>query len=220
MSLFNKRGVNFGKTLGNPLGSIFDKGPGLVDKVDMLFKDVETEGKKQGYDRAAKEYGKVYREIEKDYKEAKALIEEQKKNYDIKADELIAKLEMLEEKKARLEKQVDQKTKEVSRKFNIPVGDVKASVMGGRSIFTDYPQIDLLGIIYSHKERKLRKAEQEGYMEARELYERKIEKLKSELRRLKENGDRDIKKLISMIDEIYEAIADEQMKIAELKILL
>lgn len=80
--------------------------------------------------------------------------------------------------------------------------------------------VDILGLIYKHKEKKLKEAEQRGYAEARELYENKISKLKAELRRLKENGNRDIKKLVTMINEIFEAIADEQMKIAELRILL
>lgn len=37
----------------------------------MLFTDVETEGKKQGYDRESKEYGAAYREIEKEFYETK-----------------------------------------------------------------------------------------------------------------------------------------------------
>ena len=49
------------------------KGPGITEKIDMLFKDVKTEGKTQGYKRAASEYEKSFREIENEYKHTKNL---------------------------------------------------------------------------------------------------------------------------------------------------
>ena len=66
MSLFGKRGGIFGGPIsGGPFGGgLFNDGPNVIEKVEMLFTDVETEGKKQGNDRAAREYGKVYRDIE------------------------------------------------------------------------------------------------------------------------------------------------------------
>lgn len=225
MSLFGKRGGIFGGPLGGPvvgpLGNLFDDGPSVIEKVEMLFTDVETEGKKQGYDRAAKEYGAAYRAIEKEFSETKKLIEQQKTSYDNKAETLINKLESLEKEKERLEREVDSKTRDVSRRFDIPISEVRGSLAAG-TLLVGGPMIsvDILGMIYKHKEKKLKEAEQRGYVEAKELYENKISKLKSELKRLKDNGDKDIKKLLTMIDEIFQAIAEEQMKIAELKILL
>lgn len=50
MSLFGKRGGIFGGPLGGPvsgsLGGLFDDGSSVIEKVEMLFTDVETEGKK------------------------------------------------------------------------------------------------------------------------------------------------------------------------------
>ena len=65
MGLFNKKGIWGGVLgpVGNSLGDIFDNGPSLLDKVNMLLTDVETEGKKQGYTRAAAEYEKAFRAI-------------------------------------------------------------------------------------------------------------------------------------------------------------
>lgn len=57
---------------------IFDNGLSTKEKIEVLFTDVKTKGKKQGYDRAAKEYGVAYRKIERDFKETKELIENQK----------------------------------------------------------------------------------------------------------------------------------------------
>ena len=41
----------------------------IKDDFKMLLTDVETEGKKQGYQRAAKEYEVAFRRIEKEFKE-------------------------------------------------------------------------------------------------------------------------------------------------------
>lgn len=225
MSLIRKHGGIIGGPLGgpvsDPLGKMFDDDPSAIEKVKMLFTDVEIEGKKQGYDRASKEYGAAYRKIEKEFRDTKKLIEQQKTSYDNKAETLINKLESLEKEKERLEREVDAKTRDVSRRFDIPVSEVRGSLAAG-TLLVGGPMasVDVLGIVYRHKKKKLKEAEQRGYAEAKELYENKISKLKSELKRLQENGDKDIRKLLSMIDEIFEAIVAEQMKIAELKILL
>lgn len=207
----------FGGSILNPLSGIFDRS--IADRVEMLFTDVETKGKKKGYLRAAEAYGKVFRAIESEYKQAKELIESQKNMYDAQSDVLIEKLEALENQKRRLENQVKQKTKAVSEKYDIPVSQVQGSLAAG-TLITGPATVDILGMIYRHKEKKLREAEQRGYLEAKELYESKIDKLKKELAELKSRGSADIKKMVSMIGEILDAIAEEQMKIAELKILL
>lgn len=218
MGLFDKKGI-LGGSIFNPMGGIFSNEPSIVDKIDMLLTDVETEGKKKGYSRAAEEYGKVFRSIESEYKQAKELIESQKNMYNAQSDTLIEKLEALENQKRRLENQVKQKTKAVSEKYDIPVSQVQGSLAAG-TLITGPATVDILGMIYRHKEKKLREAEQRGYLEAKELYESKIDKLKKELAELKSKGSADIKKMVSMIGDILDAIAEEQMKIAELKILL
>ena len=222
MNLFGKRGGILGGPLDNPLGGgLFEKRPSIIEKVEMIFTDVETEGKKQGYDRAANEYGKVYRAIETEFLETKKLIELNKNSCDNQVEGLINKLEALEKEKSRLEQQVNSKIHDVSSKFDIPIGDVKKSLACG-TLLVGGPlaSVDILDLIYRHKEKKLKQAEQRGYAEARELYENKIERLKAELRRLKEDANKDIQNLIMMIDEVLEAIINEQMKIAELRVLL
>lgn len=217
-----------GRTILNGIFDIaFQTGPFFIDKVEMLFTDVEEEGKKRGYSRAAEEYGKVFRSIESEYKQAKELIESQKNMYDIQSDALIEKLEALENQKHRLENQVEQKTKAVSEKYDISVSQVKmglnynycnklmnGAVNGPESI------LDMLDRACDRKVKKLLEAERDGYLEAKKLYEEKIGKLKKELEELKRKGSAEIQEMSDMIIEILDAIADEQMKIAELKILL
>lgn len=197
----------------------FEKEPSIIDKIEMLVTDVEEEGRKRrkrGYSRAAEEYGKVFRSIESEYKQAKELIESQKNMYDIQSDALIEKLEALENQKRRIENQVEQKTKAVSEKYDIPISAVEGCVASNSMI----GMMSILGVIYDHKEKKLREAEERGYSEAKKIYEEKIGKLKKELEELKRKGSAEIKEMSDMIIEILDAIADEQMKIAELEILL
>ena len=219
MGIFNK-GVFNGLFDMGPFGT----GPDIIDKVEMLFTDVEKEGKKKGYSRAAEEYGKVFRSIESEYKQAKELIESQKNMYDMQSDALIEKLEALEKQKRRLENQVEQKTKAVSEKYDISVSQVKEGLNSSTGLIASEPWGSpgsiLLDIAYDHKVKKLREAERRGYSEAKKLYEEKIGKLKKELEELKRKGSAEIQEMSNMIIEILDAIADEQMKIAELKILL
>lgn len=222
MGIFNNRGI---------LNGLFDfditpveKEPSIIDKVEMLFTDVEEEGKKKGCSRAAEEYSKVFRYIESEYKQAKELIESQKNMYDIQSDALIEKLEALEKQKRRLENQVEQKTKAVSEKYDISVSQVKEGLNSSTGLIASEPWGSpgsiLLDIAYDHKVKKLREAERDGYLKAKKLYEEKIGKLKKELEELKRKGSAEIQEMSNMIIEILDAIADEQMKIAELKILL
>lgn len=206
----------------------FEKEPSIIDKVEMLFTDAEEEERKKGYSRAAEEYGKVFRSIESEYKQAKELIESQKNMYDMQSDALIEKLEALEKQKRRLENQVEQKTKAVSEKYDIPVSQVKSGLNSSNGFIASEPWgspgsilLDIvLDIAYNHKAKKLREAERRGYSEAKKLYEEKIGKLKKELEELKRKGSAEIQEMSNMIIEILDAIADEQMKIAELEILL
>ena len=70
----------------------------------------------------------------------------------------------------------------------VAIGDVKKAVKSG-TLFVGGPavSIDVLDLIYRHKEKQLREAEQRGYAEARKLYENKIDKLKAELKKMKES---------------------------------
>lgn len=214
MSLFGKGFIS-----GPIIKGIFDDEPSLIEKVDMLFKDVETEGKKQGYKKAANEYEKAFRAIETEYKQTKELIESQKNSYSTKSDILIEKLSELERQRSELEKQAVERTADISKKYNIPIADVSNSLAAG-ALITGLPTMDIFGLIYKHKEKKLKEAEQRGYIEAKDLYEKKINDLRDDLYKLKKKGEGEIKELLDMISGLFDAIAEERMKIADIKILL
>jgi len=208
-------------------GVLLDDKPSIIEKIKMLAKDVETEGKKQGYEKAANEYKEAFRSIELEYKEAKELIDSQKNSYGSESGLLIGKLTALEKQKKKLERQVEQKTKDVSAKYDIPIGDINMSFASNRLITTGLPSVSILGLIYSsldliysYKEKKMWKAEQLGYSEAKKMYEEKIQRLKKNFYDLKKKGSAERQKLLGLISDLFNAIAEEQMKIADLKILL
>ena len=102
------------------------------EQIEILFsRDVETKGKKQGYDKAAKEYDSAYKKIAKEFKAAMEYFNEKKSELDQTSDDKIQMLEDFEKEKARLQKQVEQKSKAVSQKYNIPESSLKASMAAG-----------------------------------------------------------------------------------------
>lgn len=233
----------------SPGGKSSQDKPDLLDKVEMIFTDVETEGKKRGYSKAAAEYEKAFQSIEKEYADAQSFIERQKGIYDEKSEELINKLEKLEAEKEKLEtavkqKSIDSRSEEltnkvdslkrrkealeevvnqkslaVADKYNIPVQEVRQACLSQTLFSCDY-QLDLLSIIYDIKKKKLLKAEQQGYLEAKEMYNKKIQDLKGKLDRLKEKGNAKLNELIQLIADVLDDIEKEEMRIADLKILL
>ena len=222
MKLFDKKKIIDVPT-GNQKKGMNDKA-GLLKKVNILFTDVEKEGKKEGYTKAAAEYEQAFCAIESEYKETIELIEYKKNIYGIQADVLIDRLEELKCQKANLLKQVMKKTKAVFIKYNIPISQVPGVVgLNNAFVLTNFISsitIEVLNLVYKHKERKFLEAKRKGYLEAKELYKTKIEKLKQDLIELKNKGNDDTQELYKMINEILDEIAKEQMTIAELQILL
>ncbi|WP_346684830.1 hypothetical protein [Megamonas hypermegale] len=216
MVFFNKKyGVGLFDNIFTNKSNINE--PNIIDKIDMIFTDVETEGKKKGYSRAAKEYEKVFCYIEEEYNKVKNIMENQKDIYGTKSDILIQKLEELEKKRQNLENQVEEKIEAVSKKYGISTSQVRTSIINGNIIMSSG---SILDIIYRYKEKKYREAEQRGYLEAKKLYEDKINELRKKRINLKKEGYNEICGLKNMIKEILDKIIDEQMKIAELEILL
>lgn len=126
--------------------------PNIIDKIDMIFTDVETEGKKKGYSRAAKEYEKVFCYIEEEYNKVKNIMENQKDIYGTKSDILIQKLEELENKRQNLENQVEEKIEAVSKKYGISTSQVRTSIINGDIIMSSG---SILDIIYRYKEKNI-----------------------------------------------------------------
>lgn len=214
----------WGKNYYNSLLGITDRSKkrNTISKFKiLLIDDVEAEGKKIGFEKAAKKYEAIYRELEIKYQETKSILETQRDSFDNVMNKLICKLQLLEKEKESLEELVKNNIDIFSEKYNISPSNVK-SILGTGSLFIPKAiiSIGILDIICSNKERKLKKAENEGYLEAREIYEKKIKELHDKYILLKNKGNEDIKKLIDLLVDVCDEIADNQIKIIELKLSL
>ena len=190
------------------------KAPSGLQNIKMLLTDVETEGQKQGYARAAKEYEAAFEIVESEFQRVKSCFDIKKTNLDGQSEALVLLLERLEREKAACQKEVDRNARKVADKHGISISDVKTS-------FGYSYQVDIVGCLISqYQENKLREAEQRGYVEAKKLYEAKLQKLKSELAELRQKCSFQVKEMLVLIDDLLDAIAKEQTNIAELKMLL
>lgn len=190
-----------------------------LEKLDTVFMDVDTEGEKRGYERAAAEYDAAYERIETEYLKAKELLEQQITNKDTEAIRLISKLQQLEENKKELECRVHEKTKQVSNKYDIPFSSVSQSLMSG-TLLIGGSEMGLLDLIYRYKSKKLKEAEKKGYEEARQLYRKKIRELKDNLELLRKKSSAELQELAKLITDTIKEISDIETKIAELEIVL
>lgn len=196
-------------------GNILDN----LEKLDTVLMDVDTEGVKRGYERAAAEYDAAYERIENEYLTAKKMLDQQMVNKDAEATRLIYKLQQLEEDKKNLERRVREKTKQVSNKYDIPVSSVSQSLASG-TLLMGGSGTGVLDLIYRYKSKKLKEAEEKGYAEARRLYRKKIRELKDNLELLKKKGNAELQELAKLITDAIKEISDAETKIAELKIAL
>ena len=191
----------------------FEAAIDICEKAEVAFAsddEIDEMGKRRGYEKAAEEYEKKFVSLKADYQSAKRLFSEQRNTYNTQADILICKLETLEVKKSQLEAEFRRKSQSVSSKYNIPVGTLCISSRRN-------PIFDL---VCNAKQNRLRNAEYWGYVEACELYERKINQLKAELKNLTNVGNEDIRKLKSLISDVLAEISSLQLKIAELETLM
>lgn len=196
-------------------GGIFD----TLEKLDTVLMDVDTEGQKRGYERAAAEYDAAFERVEKEYLETKRLIDKQIATKGSEASGLISKLQELEREKEKLNWQIKDKTRQVSSKFNISTSSVSQSLASG-TLLIGGSGTGVLDMIYMYKSKKLKEAEEKGYSEARRLYRKKIRELKDNAERLKIKGNVGVQELMNLISDAIREISEAETKIAELEIAL
>ena len=190
----------------------------IVDSIQMLTTDVETEGRKNGYERAAREYETVYRELEIEYVNAIKHLREQQSAYHTESEKYLNKLSSLESERGRLKEKANSKMRLTANKFDVSVSTVQSALGGSGSIISLGPSI--FGMIADSRRRKMREAEKDGYAEARSLYEGKLRKLRERLSQLKESGTKKINEYISLTEEVLKEMEKIQMQIADMEILL
>ena len=194
--------------------NIFD----AIEFIDSVTSDPETEGKKDGYERAAKEYEPIYQDLKHEYDSAIAEIECQKKNYDIESSVQIGYLSKLEEKRDSLQERVNAKAQQTASAYGVSVSTLMSSFSSAGVV--QGTSWDLMRFITDSRMRRRKEAEKVGYSEAKQLYEKKLKSLRDKLEQEKENASRQLKDYANLISKILAEIEDNQMKIADLEIAL
>ena len=196
--------------------TIFDR----IQELETLFEDVETEGKKQGYERASREYEQAVCAIKKEYESMKYIFDNERLSKEARVDQLIDRLKILEEKHKELQKEISLQEKKFSQRFDVPIQEIQKSREIGSVVERRNMAVDMLDLACMYKSGKKRDAEKRGYQEAKEEYIKKISILKENLKRIKIKGEAEMNQLTSLIDEVWEEIIKEETRIAELKIAL
>ena len=114
---------------------------------------------------------------------------------------------------------VNHQVDKISKYYNVSSASIGLSMMNGTLLIPN-SNFGVIDIIYKYKDKKMKKAEQYGYLEAKAIYEEKIKKLQNELIILKESGNYEIRKLVDLISDVLKEIVNIQTSITELKILV
>lgn len=199
---------------GRSTPNLFD----VVKFVDAVTSDPVTEGKKDGYERAANEYEPIYQELKKEYEQAIAEIQRQRNAYDRQSDESISYLAQLEKERDRMQASVNDKARQVASNYGISVSSLMGS-FSSTNVVRD-TRWDMMNFITDSRMQKRKVAEKAGYSEAKQLYERKLNSLHDKLNIEKENGSKQLKEYADLIANILKEIENEKIKIADLKIAL
>ncbi len=195
--------------------------PSASDKIKTIFNDTKTDGRKTGYARAAKEYKIAYKSMESEYEKYKKFLEEKKDEYNSQATSFIDELELLKKKKTQLETEVEQAKRKCASENSISIADLNKRLSSNYSIApTNSDMPNLIDLLYSVKERQRLNAEKEGYIEAKAVFEQKLDSLKKELEALKVKGNIELNEFIDLLNDLMTGIAKEKAKLAELKAMM
>jgi len=177
-----------------------------------IIKDPVTKGKKDGYTRAAKEFEPVLAKIRQECEEIRNLHIKNKEEQNTQAEVLLDELKKLEVEKARLDKENEEKTKIIENKFGMSAGTL--SVDGTLFITGIFNPLLMV------RKMKYNKSEIEGYKEARTIFEGKIEIEKNKIIELKNECNDNMKQMLQFIADILSEIANVELRIAEMKLMI
>ena len=197
------------------------KGSELIDEgikdIKSADEQIYIDAEKRGYVKASEEYKIVFNEIQEEYSKAKQEFERIIKEKDAHSDQLISQYEELVLLRKKLEAENTKRAKIIADKCGISTNTLMTSISNNSfSITSNY---DLFSILHNYREKKMLEAECKGYARAKKNYEKKIHALKQEFEELQNLSNQKIEELHSLITDILDAISDEHMKIATLRII-
>ena len=202
---------------GSNTPNIFD----VVEFIDAVTSDPETDGKKDGYERAAKEYEPIYQELKQEYDNAIAEIQQKQHSYEVKCNTEINYLIQLEKKRDNLQEQINSKVQQAATSHGIPVSSLLGSISANSAIgVVRDSSWDMMRFITDSRMRKRKEAEKAGYSEAKSLYQEKINLLREKFNHQKAEANNQLRDYVDLIAKVLLEIEDIKLKIADLEIVL
>lgn len=190
------------------------------EQVDILFmEDVQTEGKKRGYTKAAAEYETLCRSLKEEYQKTIQLLSDENMTKGEKFNSLVRKLQHLEEEREKLEQEFRRNVNRAAVRHGVSNSTIMTA-FSHRSPDDDLYSGSLLDLLCSGKEKKLRKAEAAGYKEAKEFFQQEINKMQADLDAKVNKLQGDLAGKAHMIKMALKSITEEETKIVELRIML
>lgn len=204
---------------GIPHNPASDVAWGLIKEA---LSDPETDGKKAGYARAAKEYKSVFQAQKRHYKQIIQAIEIEKQACDKESSELISRLQKLEQEKHRLQQKLEAQRSATADKFHISNKELQTTFSGpSYSWATNDPLISIGGqklLEWIHDKRRA-SYEKEGYAEAAALYNNKLSVLRNSFENQKNELNGKLREYSDLIAEALHEIEVIRIEIANLKLL-
>lgn len=196
--------------------SLFDVFVEGVKEIKTTLIDDERKAKERGWERAAAKFKPAVEKIKSEIEAVQAEYNAK----DVQSDSLISEIEVLRERKKFLESKLQSRAETLSKKSGVSMSILLSSVGTSSCIGGSNNGFSLFDLLFSGKEAKLQKLEEEGFNDAKDFFEKEIAKAKAEFEEKKAALEPEIKKLADLIDAVMNDIAEVRMKIAELEALV
>ena len=220
------------KEIMKKLGLPVKEEPTTIEKVKTIFSDTKTDGPKAGYSTAAEEYHSAYIDLTKLDETSRDYLDEARKSGNQRVEDA---LKELEEVRDRLQSEVARRSSKCEERYSLPAGTVTDALVRrgetGHRFYNPGPSLsecilnipevnlNIIDVLYKAKEEQRKKAEKQGYMEAKETFEKKLQVMRNDFVNLKSEGDQEINEYVDLINDILEDIAVARAQLAELKAL-
>ena len=129
----------------------------------------------------------------------------------------------LNKEKQEVNQSVESKTAEASKKYNTSIDKISSAIGPGTQVFNSLysdMQTSLIDAVYEFRKMQMDKAEQEGYQEAKEVYEQLIKEKKEKLSELQQKVEGNNKQMVKLILDTVDLFVEEKIKDIDLSMLL
>lgn len=186
----------------------------------ILLADQDTEGRKEGYADAAAEYEPIYTALKEEYDALISDLKCRRAVLDRDSKEGLEKLRELEEEEEQLKEELAEKVRSTAQTIQVPAGEIQAALGKGTYGITSQGWEMVLNWATSGKKKERAQARSAGYAEAKELYRKKLDKLRAHYRKVKKEATAESQEYGERVAALLREIEQTRFRIADLKLAL